>query len=112
MKHLVTPKTSVVTEIETVTGQGASDAATSLEAARQHLEATLSDTGAHGRVESVKRDDQRSPDEVDARWSSLERVVEAFVAHVKEAGDELQSTSPEVETSEQSDANASVIESQ
>ena len=112
MKHLVTPKTSVVTEIETVTGQGASDAATSFEAARQRLEATLRDTSANGRVESLKRDDQRSPDEVDARWSSLARVVDAFVAHVEEVGDESQSTLPKGETPGQSDANASVIEPQ
>ena len=112
MKHLVTPKTSVVTEIETVTGQGASDATASFEVARQRLEAALSDTGANRRVESLKRDDQRSLDEVDARWSSLERVIDAFVEHVGEVDDESQPTLPTDEASGESDATASAIEPQ
>ena len=84
MKPLVTPKTSVVTQTETVEETTSTSAFQDAETARHRLEGALRDTSARQRAQDILEADQRSSQEVAARWSSLERVVNALVEQVSD----------------------------
>ena len=94
MKPLVTPKTSVVTQTETVEETASTSALHAAETARHRLEDTLRDTSAHQRAQDILEGEHRTSQEVATRWSSLERVVNALVEHV---GDDS-TTEPRLES--------------
>ena len=106
MKPLVTPKTSVVTQTETVEETASTSALHAAETARHRLEDTLRDTSAHQRAQDILEGDQRSSQEVATRWSSLERVVNALVEQVGDESAGEARREPQSEVSSGSATNA------